>query len=99
MTRYNPNGNNIGTRYDGKRFFLTTTYPAIAIDPSDIYIIASTADYLDKLANQYYKDATLWWVIAQANGIKGTLSPTPGHQLRIPGNINLILSNFAVANS
>jgi LysM domain len=99
MMRYNPTGNNIGVRYDGKRFFMTTSYPTIALDPSDIYIVASAADYLDKLADQYYKDATLWWVIAQANAIKGSLAPTPGQQLRIPGNLSLILANFNTANS
>lgn len=98
MNRYNPNSQGIGRRYDGKRFFLTTTYPTIPIDSSDTYITATSEDFLDNLANKFYKDPTLWWVIAQANAIKGGLKPKVGQQLRIPGNINLILSRFSSAN-
>ena len=70
MSRYNQTSNNVGTRYDGKRFFLTTTYPPIPVDLSDIYLVSSSEDFLDTLANKFYKDPTLWWVIAQANNIK-----------------------------
>lgn len=99
MNRYSESTTNIGKRYDGKRFFQTTSYPPIPPDPSDIYMIASSEDFLDGLANRFYKDSTLWWVIAQANGIRGKMKPKPGQQLRIPGNINLILTRFGRANS
>jgi nucleoid-associated protein YgaU len=98
MNRYTQTSNSVGTRYDGKRFFRTTTYPTIPLDSSDTYIIVTSADFLDSLANKFYQDPTLWWVIAQANGLKGTLKPKVGSQLRIPGNISLILSNFSTAN-
>jgi len=97
MNRYTKNSN-IGTRYDGKRFFRTTTYPSIPVDPTDSYIYPSSEDFLDTLANHFYKDPTLWWVIAQANGLKGTLKPKAGIQLRIPGNIGKILAKFSSAN-
>ena len=98
MNRYNTS-TNIGKRYDGKRFFQTTSYPPIPLDISDVYMIASSEDFLDNLANRFYKDATLWWVIAQANGIRWNMKPKVGQQLRIPGNINLILTRFSQANS
>jgi nucleoid-associated protein YgaU len=99
MTRYNQSSQNIGRRYDGKRFFRTTSYPTIPPSSSDTYIIATSEDFLDSLANTFYRDPTLWWVIAQANNIAGTLKPKVGQQLRIPGNINQILSNFSQENS
>lgn len=98
MNRYNKTSDNIGTRYDGKRFFRTTSYPPIPLDSSDTYMIASSEDFLDVLANRFYKDPTLWWVIAQANGIRGTLKAKSGQQLRIPGNITQILTRFTEAN-
>ena len=98
MIRYNSTSNNITTRWDGKRVFKTTHYPPIPLDPSDTYVITSSEDFLDVLALKFYKDSTLWWVIAQANGIKNSLSPTEGQQLRIPGNINQIISSFTNEN-
>jgi nucleoid-associated protein YgaU len=98
MTRYNLTSNNVTTRWDGKRVFKTTQYPPIPLDSSDTYIITSSEDFLDALALKFYKDSTLWWIIAQANGIKNSLSPTEGTQLRIPGNVSQIISNFTIAN-
>lgn len=85
-------------RFDGKRVRLTTTYPPIPISDTDIYIIATDADYLDSLAQKYYQDSTLWWIIARANNIAGTLKVPSGSQLRIPINTQSILSKFFVAN-
>jgi hypothetical protein len=98
MNRYTQN-NNISKRYDGKRVYKTTRYPKIPIGFDDIYIIASDTDYLDSLAYKFYKDSTLWWAIAQANGIKATLKAPTGQQIRIPQNINLIVNNFNRENS
>ena len=99
MNRYTTNSSNITTRYDGKRVFTTTRYPMIPNDPSDVYVIATDADFLDNLANKFYKDSTMWWIIAQANSIKGTMKPKSGTQLRIPGNVSNILSRFSQENS
>ena len=99
MNRYFIGSNSISNRYDGKRVFLTTRYPIIPINQSDIYITAASEDFLDSLALKFYKDASLWWVIAQANGIKGTMKPKVGQQLRIPSNIDYIVSRFVQANS
>lgn len=82
-------------RWDGKRVLGITYYPDIPPDPNDVYIISSDGDYLDTLASKYYGDATLWWVIALANNIgKGRLSVEPGLQLRIPLNVQKIVSDF-----
>lgn len=99
MNRYNISENNVFKRYDGKRVFRTTRYPKIPTSINDIYITASETDYLDSLAQRFYKDNTLWWVIAQANGIKSTLKAPTGVQIRIPQNIDLILTRFQRENN
>lgn len=70
---------------DPKRYYGTTVYPKFEARETDIYIISKTSDRLDNLAFEYYRDASLWWVIARANNIgKGTANVTPGIQIRIP---------------
>ena len=99
MNRYTTSTNNVFNRYDGKRVYRTTRYPKIPMSVNDVYIIANETDYLDSLAYKFYKDPTLWWVIAQANGIGATLKAPTGKQLRIPTNIEFIVSNFKRENS
>ena len=99
MNRYVNNENNVFNRYDGKRVFRTTRYPKIPISASDLYITASDADYLDSLAYKYYQDSTLWWIIAQANGIKATLKAPSGVQIRIPRDIDNIILSFRRENN
>lgn len=88
------------SRYDGKRVYLTTTYPIIKESDSDIVIISNETDYLDALANKYYGDTTLWWIIALANNIgKGRLSVPSGITLRIPLNVSSIVNEFNRLNA
>jgi hypothetical protein len=87
-------------RYDGKRVYLTTSYPTIIPSDSDFIIITNEGDYLDTLAHTYYGDPTLWWIIAMVNNIgKGRLSIEPGLSLRIPTNVNEIVDKFNKVNS
>jgi LysM repeat protein len=97
MNRYQSNP--INNRFDGKRVMTTTTYPPIPISSTDIYIIANAGDYLDSLALKYYSDTSYWWIIAQANGLKATLKAPVGMQLRIPLDVQSILSRFNSINS
>jgi hypothetical protein len=88
------------TRWDGKQVYLTTSYPVIVPQDSDVIVITQDGMYLDYLAYEYYQDPTLWWVIALANNLgKGRLSVPPGIQLRIPINVNDILSQMNNLNS
>jgi len=62
----------------------TTILPNI-VGSNDTYIETITPERLDALANQFYNDASLWWVIAAANGVgKGTVRVPIGTILRIP---------------
>lgn len=98
MERYIQNNNNVFNRYDGRRVFRTTRYPKIPENINDLFIVPSETDYLDSLAYKFYKDSTLWWVIAQANGIKATLKAPTGMQIRIPQNIQQIILDFRREN-
>jgi len=71
-------------------------YPNIPLSENDVYVITTVGDRLDSLANSYYNDNTLWWVIAMANNnvTKGALYPEPGTQLRIPTDINKVLDLY-----
>ena len=84
----------IKTDKSGIRVYSTTYYPDIPLDDSDDFISVIDGDRVDLVANRYYGDVSLWWVIAKANGIKGKAALTPGDVLRIPGNINRIIENF-----
>ncbi len=96
MKRYS----NTGIKRDksGVRVYNTTFYPSIPIDDSDRFIYTKFGDRVDALANEYYGDVTLWWIISKANGIKGQAGLKPGQLLRIPGQVEEILSNFRDLN-
>ena len=83
----------------GDQVYKSTVYPTIKRNNEDIYIRAKEGDRLDTLAHKYYKNTSLWWIIAQANHIgKGTLVIENGIQLRIPTNIADILSDLEKIN-
>ena len=85
---------------DYRPYYKGRFYPNIPLSESDIYVITTVGDRLDSLAYSYYRDATLWWVIAAANNnaTKGALYPTPGAQLRIPTDLNSVLNLFKQFN-
>jgi hypothetical protein len=89
----------ISKRWDGQRVYNTTYYPVIQPDTTDIYIIAGEQDYLDSLAKKYYGNESYWWVIANANNLgNGKLSIPLGKQIRIPGNLPIIIQSLKNAN-
>ena len=55
------------TNYNKKRAYRTVRYPEIPLDENDTYVISQAGDRFDMLADQYYGDSTLWWVISIAN--------------------------------
>lgn len=83
---------------EGFRVYSTTYYPSIPLSDSDIFITTKESSRLDSLANQYYGDYSLWWVLAKANGIRGKTALKAGQILRIPGQLPKILDNFEAIN-
>ena len=83
-----------------KQYLESTIYPKIKATDNDIYIITSISDRLDLLADKYYGDKNLWWIISVANNLNdATLHLEEGRQLRIPGNISTIIADLQKINS
>lgn len=84
----------------GVKYYKAKKYPPIPPSESDIYVVTVRGDRLDLLANQYYKDPTLWWVISVANNniTFGSMFPEPGIQLRIPTNLAGVIELFNQEN-
>ena len=81
--------------------YTTFKYPEIPPSVNELYIMTGASDRLDILANQYYKDVDLWWIIATANPDvirRDSLCLKPGIQIRIPSDINSVLSDFEEIN-
>ena len=83
---------------EGVRVYSTTFYPSIPISDSDTFILAKEGSRLDSLANEYYGDTKLWWVLAKSNGIRGKIALKAGELIRIPGNITKIIDDFEAIN-
>ena len=86
---------------NGDRFYSTTFYPKIPLSENDIYVLTGKGDRLDLLANQFYGDPNLWWVISSANGEipKDSLNIPLGTQLRIPSNPGQAINLLSQLNS
>ena len=83
-----------------RKFTETVVYPVINPSINDIYIITKQGDRLDNLAWEYYRDPSLWWILARANNMgKGTLFPEVGVQLRIPDDVESLQNEYAELNN
>jgi hypothetical protein len=81
-------------------YYRTNVYPEIQPTNNDYYLITTVDDRLDLLAYDFYQDSTLWWVIASANALPGdSMYPPIGVQLRIPTNLQGILSSYNLVNN
>lgn len=73
-----------------KRRLASTIIPVQPTSNNDTYIQTTTVERLDLLAYKFYNDATLWYVIAAANGLgKGSYYIPAGSKLRIPDALNI----------
>ena len=84
----------------GKRYYSTTKYPDIPLSFDDIYVYTTQGDRFDILAQQYYNDSSLWWIISSANSDlpQNSYYIPEGTQIRIPQNIAGVISNFSSLN-
>ena len=72
-------------------------YPIPPLSSTDTYIRTTTVERLDLLANKFYGDLTLWWVLAAANGLgKGSLYVPVDSIIRIPdsNSISNLIDNL-----
>jgi hypothetical protein len=90
--------------------YQTTRYPEIPLSDNDTYVYSTQGDRFDILADQYYGDQSLWWIISITNtAVAGTSLPSDlpqdsliipeGKQIRIPANYAEVLDSFKVLNS
>lgn len=89
-------------KIDGKEVYATSRYPEVPLSPDDIYVYTTQGDRFDTLAQQFYKDSSLWWIISIANTDKvnqNALIIPPGLQIRIPANYSSVISDFNSINS
>ncbi len=85
----------------GKRYLKPTKYPSIPLNNDDIQIITDSGDRLDNLAFQFYNDTSYWiWIVlANPDKLKRDSYYVPaGVHLRIPSDINSIISEFERIN-
>lgn len=83
-----------------KRYYAENKYPEIPFSENDIWVITTIGDRYDLLAQQFYGDKSLWWLIPLANNNinKNSLYPPVGIQLRIPSDVNDILFEYKKLN-
>lgn len=89
------------TTDNGTQYYVNVRYPEIPVSFNDIYVRTTEGDRYDTIAQQYYGDASLWWVISTANRGENQSSYyiTPGTQIRIPNNSNSVIANFENVNN
>ena len=94
MARYD----NTLIRQDKNReqYLSTQELPIIPKQDTDILIIGKVGQTLPNLANQYYGDVNLWWVIARANPecFTGGIYLKVGTEYRIPTDLSVIGSEI-----
>jgi hypothetical protein len=67
------------------RVYDSVLLPNVDATDSDIVVITIQGDRLDLLANEYYQDPSMWWVIALKNDMTEVdISMKEGIVLRIP---------------
>ena len=90
----------VTTTSKGKRFKETVKYPDIPLSFNDIYAYTDEGDRFDILAQNFYGDPSLWWVIsiAKPQFDQGSMFPPLGVQIRIPTDISAILFQYNKLN-
>jgi len=89
------------TKIDGKVVYKTSRYPEIPLSPDDIYVYTVQGDRFDILAQQFFQDSSLWWVISIANASilnQSSLVIPGGIQIRIPASYIDVIRSFNSIN-
>jgi len=85
----------------GKNYQATTKYPDVPLSFNDIFVYTDEGDRFDILAQNYYSDSSLWWIISVANPQLTQMSMYPplGVQIRIPSDIGGVISQYERINA
>ena len=91
--------NTIKKDINNVRHYKPRLIPNVPIKDTDIFVYPLYGDRFDTIAQRYYNDSNLWWIIAKANEISnGKISPAPLKKLRIPTEIDDIIESINNAN-
>ena len=91
--------NTIKKDINNVRYYKPRIIPNVTIKDTDIFVYPLYGDRFDTIAQRYYNDSNLWWIIAKANEISnGKISPDPLKKLRIPTEIDDIIESINNAN-
>ena len=99
IQRFTTLNNNL--RNKGLRYINVARYPLVQQRESDIYAITEFGDRFESLADRFYGDITLWWIISISNPniVKFNSIFLPiGSQIRIPQDISPIVDSFNELN-
>ena len=92
-------GNTIRKDKNNIRYYKPRIIPNIPIKDTDIFVYPIYGDRYDTMAQRYYEDSNLWWIIVKANDISdGKIAPDPLKKLRIPTEIDDILQSISQVN-
>ena len=83
---------------NGTQYLNRIEYPAIPIRDDDVFIRGVFGETFMNIANRFYQDKDLWWIISRANNQGDSIYTVPGKEYRIPQNINLILQELGQLN-
>jgi phage tail protein X len=89
-------------KINGNVVYRTSRYPEVPLSENDIYVYTTQGDRFDVLAQQYYRDSSLWWIISIANTNvfnQSSLIIPEGLQIRIPSNYANIITEFNLINA
>ena len=90
----------IRTSEEERVYTTNPIYPEVKPTADDLYIISTIGDRYDTLAQKFYGDSRLWWIIASANKFnKASLIVEPGLQIRIPSDKLQALEAYNQLNS
>lgn len=86
----------------GKNYYRETFIVPVPERESDMYFITEAGDRLDLLAYEFYKDISLWWVLAAANPTitrRDSYVIEPGKQFRVPMDPQLVIAEYNQFNN
>tara|TARA_R110000744_G_scaffold190887_1_gene310092 strand:+ start:336 stop:665 length:330 start_codon:yes stop_codon:yes gene_type:complete len=87
MGRYNDNPNiTISNTHLENTGYTSSRLPTVPLSIGDYYAYTTRGDRYDTLAQIYYGNPSLWWIIAACNpsNSSDSLIPEIGTQIRIP---------------
>ena len=86
---------------EGKQYYREAFIPKVSDLEGDVYFITERGDRLDLLAFEFYKDVSLWWVLAAANPTitrRDSYYVEPGKQFKVPANPQVIIEDYRDLN-